>query len=134
MSYIQQRPMGGIVEDVADRMERIVRAQVDRGVDAALDAAGSRFNRFLDSPEGQATLDKFETKVEDALVKVAYKRRWDIALATVSAASLVVAGVAAGSRVGVRGASAFAGLGIALALPLLFSADPSPPTKVERRR
>lgn len=129
MSYVT-RPLGGIVEDVSDRVERIVRAQVDRGVGVALDSAGNRFDRYLDSPEGTALLDKFEGKVETALVNVAYKRRWDIALAAASMAALVVAGVAVGSKVGYRGAGAAAGVGMALALPLLFAKDPEAlPTK-----
>lgn len=122
--YVVQ-PVGGIADDV----ERIVRNQVDR----ALDTAGSRFNRYLDSPEGQATLDKFESKIETALVNVAHRRRWDIALAVASASSLVVAGVAAGSKIGFRGASTFAGLGVALALPLLFASDLQSVAKPPRR-
>jgi len=132
VSYVA---LGASLEDaLADRVERIVRTQVDRGVDVALDSAGARFDRFLDSPAGQAVMDKFEAKTETALTNILYKNRWNIALGVISAAALTTIGVSYGTKVERRGVGIAAGIALAAALPLLLKQQEQPPAPVPARR
>lgn len=120
----QHRPLQGLgaspLDPVLNQVERVVKQQTDR----ALDAVSDRFDRYLDSPKGEALLNKFESKVETALVNVAYKRKADIALFAVSIAAMSVVGVSLGTKVGKTGVKVAAGLALVAALPLLFAGPP----------
>lgn len=122
MSYYLRRHKGlsGPFDPILDRLNAIVKDQIDKG----LDAAGDRADRYLDSPKGQALLDKFEEKVETALVNVAYKRRWELMLTGISLAALTVVGVSLGAKVGKTGVRAAAGISLLAALPLLLAKNP----------
>lgn len=131
-------------DPILEQVERVVKRQTDR----VIDVVGERADRYLESPKGEALLDKFESKVEEALVNVAYKRKSDIALLAVSIAAMSVVGISLGSKVGKTGVKVAAGIALASALPLLLAGPPeakapaaptpdepsSTPKKVARRK
>ena len=126
MTYIKT-PLGAsnpLLDPIVDRVENVVRSQVDR----ALDIAGDRATRYLSSSDGQKLMDKFGGKVEIALVDVAYKRRWELALAAVGFAAFTAAGVSVGGKLGASGAKAAGLIGVIAVLPLLLG-TPAPVRK-----
>lgn len=118
MSYHRPR-LAGPLEDT-------VSVVVSRQVDTILDTAGDRFSTYLDSPSGQAVLDKFEGKVETALVNVAEKRKWDLALIGLSLAALTTVGVSLGSKLGPRGTRLAGLVAVGAVLPLILRKEPAP--------
>lgn len=130
MSYL--RSLDGSLEDA---LETVVRRQVDRGVGVALDSAGDRFDRFLDSPAGQAVMDKFEGKVETALANVAYENRWNLLFGAIGFAALTAIGVSYGTKIERRGVGIAAGIAAVTLLPLILGAAPAeaPPPPARRR-
>lgn len=121
-----RRPLGGPLEDT-------VSAVVGRQVDTILDTAGDRFSTYLDSPGGQAVLNKFEGKVETAIVNVAEKRKWDLALIGLSLTALAAVGVSTGSRLTPRGTQLAALVAVGAVLPLFLRKEPAPVTPPARR-
>jgi hypothetical protein len=116
-------------------IEEVVASVVSRQVDTALDTAGDRFSTYLDSPKGEALMDKFEGKVETALGNVAQKHKWDFVLAGISLAALTAVGVSKGSKLGSKGTQLAGIIAVAAALPLLLrkEAAPLPARRAPRR-
>lgn len=138
MAYLIERPSRGglgavsVADTVREQVERVlnpqvekiqkeIRLQVDRGVDAALDRAGDTASEYLDSKKGQRLSQKLEKRLDTAITNVAYRNRWNLALAGTSFAALTVVGVALGSRAGPRGVKWASAVALVTALPLLFS-------------
>lgn len=108
--------LGGPVEDI-----------VARQVDTLLDTAGDRFSRYLDSPSGVALMDKFEAKVETAIVNVAEKRKGDLVLIGLSLTALAAVGVSMGARIDSRGTALAGTIAVGALLPILLRTPATPP-------
>lgn len=119
------RPLNGPVEDV-------VASVVSRQLDAVLDTAGDRFSAYLDSPKGAAVMDKFEAKVETAIVNVAEKRKNDLLLIGLSATALAAVGVSMGARLSPRGTTIAGLVAVGALLPILIRKPETPPTPPRR--
>lgn len=115
-----------VLSPQVDRIQREIRLQVDRGVNAALDRAGDTASDYLDSKKGQRLSQKLEKRLDTAITNVVRKNRWNLALAGTSFAALTVVGVALGSRVGARGVKWAGAVALVTALPLILARGDAP--------
>lgn len=128
-----------IANRVAQRVENKVTTEVSRivenGVERMTTAAGVGLDRFLDSPAGVALLDKVESKFDRVIVNTVKKHQIELALLGIAAASVVMGGVAVGSKMTPTLTKAsFLVAGLSLAIVASGVVSPEDPLPVPSRR
>lgn len=124
MSYHHEQ-LDGVLED-------FVSSVASRQFDVLIDAASDRFSKYLDSPKGEALMQKIETRAEETSLRLLYKHKWSLALLGIGAVSLTTVGVSLGAKLGPKGTQLAAVIGFAALFPLLLrspeqvAASPSP--------
>jgi hypothetical protein len=117
---------GRVAAAVTNRVSSELSKGIDRGVERMTAAASAGFDRFLDSPKGEAAFDKLEDKLSDVAVNTANKHQTNLALLGVAGTAIVMGSVYVGSKMSAR-AAALSFLVGGIAVGLVASGVFSPP-------
>lgn len=118
-----RRSLGGPVESF-----------VSQQVDTLLDTAADRFSVYIDSPKGEALVNKIQDKSETIALNLIKKHKEELLLLGISFAALTTVGVSLGAKLGTKGTSVATLVAIGALLPVILRESAPPPVRKAPKR
>lgn len=103
-------------------------------VDSLLDTAADRFSVYVDSPKGEALVNKIQDKSETIAINLLKKHKEELLLLAVSFAALTTVGVSLGGKLGTKGTSAALLVAVGALLPVIMREGGTPPARKAPKR